>query len=274
MLEVQNVSTYYGHVQALKSVSLTVQAGEIVCLIGANGAGKSTLLNTICGIVPAHSGKILLNGQEIQAMAAEKIVRLGASQVPERRQVFGDLSVYDNLLLGAYVRLRRGEKREVPSDMAYIFTLFPVLKERRKQLAGTLSGGEQQMLAIGRGLMARPKVLLLDEPSLGLAPLLIREIFTVIQRLRAEGVTVLLVEQNARAALTIADRGYVLETGEIVLGAAAESLLRNKDVQLAYLGGRGRQTAVAGEQFLVNSQQSTVNSQHSTTETSPFITHH
>jgi branched-chain amino acid transport system ATP-binding protein len=238
MLEIRDISTCYGHVQVLKGVSLVVEAGEIVSLIGANGAGKSTLLNTISGIVPARDGKIVLDGREIQATAPEQIVRLGVSQVPERRQVFGQLSVYDNLLLGAYVRLWRGEKQQALGDIDYVFSLFPVLKERRAQLAGTLSGGEQQMLAIGRGLMARPKVLLLDEPSLGLAPLLIREIFTTIQKLRAEGVTILLVEQNARAALAIADRGYVLETGQIVLSASADSLLCNADVQRAYLGGR------------------------------------
>lgn len=240
MLEVHNVSACYGHIQVLKGVCLNVQAGEIVTLIGANGAGKSTLLNTISGVVPAREGKVLLDGREIQTTIPEQIVRLGISQVPERRQVFGQLSVYDNLLLGAYVRFQRGRriKKQVSDDIEHIFNLFPVLKERRAQLAGTLSGGEQQMLAIGRGLMARPKVLLLDEPSLGLAPLLIRDIFATIQKLRAEGMTILLVEQNARAALAIADRGYVLETGQIVLSDPAPSLLCNPEVQQAYLGSR------------------------------------
>jgi branched-chain amino acid transport system ATP-binding protein len=236
MLEVRNVSTFYGHIQALTDVSLLVEPGEIVSLIGGNGAGKSTLLNTISGLVPARDGKILLDGVEIQDQAPEAIVGLGISQVPERRQVFGDLSVYDNLLLGAYPRLRRGEKKEVLADIEYMYQLFPILKERYKQLAGTLSGGEQQMLVIGRGLMARPKVLLLDEPSLGLAPLLIQEIFQTIQRLRAEKTTLLLVEQNARAALAISDRGYVLETGVIVMSAAAQELIAHEDVQKAYLG--------------------------------------
>jgi branched-chain amino acid transport system ATP-binding protein len=238
MLEIRNVSTFYGHIQALKDVTLQAEPGEIVSLIGANGAGKSTLLNTISGLVPAQTGKILLDGVEIQHLAPETIVGLGISQVPERRQVFGDLTVYDNLLLGAYPRLRRGEKQQVMADIERMYVLFPILKERHKQSAGTLSGGEQQMLVIGRGLMARPKVLLLDEPSLGLAPLLIQEIFQTIQRLRAEKTTLLLVEQNARAALAISDRGYVLETGTIVMSAAACELITHEDVQKAYLGGR------------------------------------
>jgi branched-chain amino acid transport system ATP-binding protein len=248
MLEIRNVSTFYGHIQALKDVSLRAEPGEIVSLIGANGAGKSTLLNTISGLVPARQGTILLDGVEIQRQAPEAIVGLGISQVPERRQVFGDLTVYDNLLLGAYPRLRRREKVQVMADIDAMYHLFPILKERRKQLAGTLSGGEQQMLVIGRGLMARPKVLLLDEPSLGLAPLLIQEIFQTIQRLRAEKTTLLLVEQNARAALAIADRGYVLETGVIVMSAAAQDLIAHKDVQRAYLGGsNGRNRQPAGD---------------------------
>jgi branched-chain amino acid transport system ATP-binding protein len=258
MLEVRNVSTFYGHIQALKDVSLLAEPGEIVSLIGANGAGKSTLLNTISGLVPARDGEILLDGVEIQHLAPEAIVGLGISQVPERRQVFGDLSVYDNLLLGAYPRLRRREKVQVLADIEHMYHLFPILKERHKQLAGTLSGGEQQMLVIARGLMARPKVLLLDEPSLGLAPLLIQEIFQTIQRLRAEKTTLLLVEQNARAALAIADRGYVLETGVIVMSAAAQDLIAHKDVQKAYLGGsngRNRQPAASSYQPAASSYQ-------------------
>jgi branched-chain amino acid transport system ATP-binding protein len=258
MLEVRNVSTFYGHIQALKDVSLLAQPGEIVSLIGANGAGKSTLLNTISGMVPAREGKILLDGVEIQHQAVEAIVGLGISQVPERRQVFGDLTVYDNLLLGAYPRLRRGEKEQVLADINHMYQLFPILKERRTQSAGTLSGGEQQMLVIARGLMARPKVLLLDEPSLGLAPLLIQEIFQTIQRLRAERTTLLLVEQNARAALAISDRGYVLETGAIVLSAAAHELIAHEDVQKAYLGGgngRSRQPSGNSQQPPAISQQ-------------------
>lgn len=236
MLEVRGVHTYYGHIRALDDVSLEVRAGEIVSLIGANGAGKTTLLNTISGIVPPRQGKIMLEGQEISGLEPEMIVGLGVCQVPERRQVFGLLNVRDNLLLGAYLRLRRGEQRAVHQDMERIFALFPVLKERQSQVAGTLSGGEQQMLAIGRGLMANPRVLLLDEPSLGLAPLLVREIFQVIQRLREEGTTILLVEQNARAALMISDRAYLLETGKVVMSGPAADLIADPGVQKAYLG--------------------------------------
>jgi branched-chain amino acid transport system ATP-binding protein len=236
MLEIQNISTFYGHIQALKEVSLEVDAGEIVSLIGANGAGKTTLLNSISGIVPAGQGQIFLDGQDITCLSPEGIVGQGICQVPERRQVFGTLTVQDNLTLGAYVRLRRRERGAVNQDIDYVFSLFPILKDRQKQLAGTLSGGEQQMLAIGRGLMARPKVLLLDEPSLGLAPILVHEIFQVIQHLREANTTILLVEQNARAALGIADRGYVLEAGQMVLSGTAQELIANKEVQQAYLG--------------------------------------
>jgi branched-chain amino acid transport system ATP-binding protein len=236
MLEIQNISTFYGHIQALKEVSLEVDAGEIVSLIGANGAGKTTLLNSISGIVPAGQGRILLDGQDITCLSPEAIVGQGICQVPERRQVFGSLTVQDNLTLGAYVRLRRREGRAVNQDIDYVFSLFPILKDRQKQLAGTLSGGEQQMLAIGRGLMARPKVLLLDEPSLGLAPILVYEIFQIIQHLREANTTILLVEQNARAALGIAGRGYVLEAGQMVLSGTAQELIANKEVQQAYLG--------------------------------------
>jgi branched-chain amino acid transport system ATP-binding protein len=237
MLEIQDISTFYGNIQALKGVSLEVCAGEIVSLIGANGAGKTTLLNTISGIVPARQGQILLDGQNITCLSTEAIVGGGVSQVPERRQVFGNLTVRDNLMLGAYRRLqRRGEKQAVNEDMEYVFSLFPRLEERQKQQAGTLSGGEQQMLAIGRGLMANPKVLLLDEPSLGLAPILVQGIFKTVQHLRENNTTILLVEQNARAALGIADRGYVLETGQVVLSGTAEELIANVEVQKAYLG--------------------------------------
>ncbi len=248
MLEIRNVSTYYGHIQALHGVSLKVETGEIVSLIGANGAGKSTLLNTISGIVSARSGEILLDGKNIAHLAAEKIVGLGISQVPERRQVFGELAVRDNLRLGAYLRLRKRQNPEVRGDLEAIYEMFPILEQRQNQLAGTLSGGEQQMLAIGRGLMARPRVLLLDEPSLGLAPLLVKEIFRVLQRLRDEGTTLLLVEQNARAALAISDRAYVLETGEIVMSGVARELIADDDVQSAYLGrtGRNRELEASG----------------------------
>jgi branched-chain amino acid transport system ATP-binding protein len=236
MLEIREISTYYGHIQALKEVSLEVHSGEIVSLIGANGAGKTTLLGSISGTVPARRGQILLDGRDITRMSPEAIVGVGISHVPERRQVFGSLTVRDNLLLGAYVRLRHGQRQQVQQDIGYVFSLFPILKERQQQLAGTLSGGEQQMLAMGRGLMARPKVLLLDEPSLGLAPILVQEIFQVTQQLREANTTILLVEQNARAALEIADRGYVLETGHIVLSGTAQALIANEEVQQAYLG--------------------------------------
>ena len=238
MLEVRDISTFYDHIQALRGVSLEVYKGEIVSLIGANGAGKSTLLNSISAIVPPRYGNILLEGVDITHRAPEAIVGLGITQIPERRQIFGTLTIPDNLLLGAYLRLRRNEQKAVQEDMEYVYSLFPVLKERKGQLAGTLSGGEQQMLAIGRGLMARPKLLLLDEPSLGLAPMIVEEIFQVILRLRQEGTTILLVEQNARAALEVSDRAYVLETGSIALQGSPKELIANEEVQKAYLGRR------------------------------------
>jgi branched-chain amino acid transport system ATP-binding protein len=238
MLKIKNITTFYGKVQALKNVSLHLKRGEIVTLIGANGAGKTTLLNTLSAITPAAGGDILLEGKTTAGLSADRLVSLGLSQVPEGRQVFNPLTVEENLELGAYLRYRRGgEKGEIAADLDRMFRIFPRLKERRRQAAGTLSGGEQQMLAIGRALMARPKLLLLDEPSMGLAPLVVQEIFRVIERLRAEeGTTILLVEQNARAALKIADRGYVLETGKVILEGVACELLENKDVQRAYLG--------------------------------------
>ena len=239
MLEVKNISTYYGHIQALEDVSLVVNKGEIVSLVGANGAGKTTLLNSVSGIIAPRQGRIFLDDQETTRLSAEAIVGRGISQVPERRQVFGDLSVRDNLTLGAYLRLRRGERTAVATDVERIYQLFPILKERQAQQAGTLSGGEQQMLAIGRGLMAQPKVLLLDEPSLGLAPLLVQEILNVLCDLREMGTTILLVEQNARAALGISDRAYVLETGRVVLSGDAQALIANEEVQKAYLGQKG-----------------------------------
>ncbi len=238
MLELQDVSTFYGHVQALRGVSLRVERGEIVALIGANGAGKTTLLNTVSGLVPPRNGQILLDGQPIEKHSPSHLVRLGISHVPERRQVFGPLSVQDNLLLGAYHRYRADGRQQVMADMNQVFETFPVLKDRHQQPAGTLSGGEQQMLAVGRGLMARPRLLMLDEPSLGLAPLLVKEIFRVIQSLRDQGRTMLLVEQNARAALRIADRGYVLERGSVVAHGPARQLLSDERVQRAYLGQR------------------------------------
>jgi branched-chain amino acid transport system ATP-binding protein len=238
MLKIKNINTYYGKVHALKNVSIHLKAGEIVTLIGANGAGKTTLLNTLSAITPADSGDILLAGVPVTNLSPDRIVKLGISQVPEGRQVFNPLSVEDNLELGAYLRYRNREgKGAIRNDMGKVYELFPRLLERRKQLAGTLSGGEQQMLAIGRALMAKPRLLLLDEPSMGLAPLVVQEIFRVIDTLRQEaGTTVLLVEQNAKAALKLADRGYVLETGKVILEGIAAELLDNKDVQRAYLG--------------------------------------
>jgi len=237
MLKLKNIDAFYGKVHALKNVSLHLKRGEIVTLIGANGAGKTTLLNTLCGVVPAARGEILLEGKSLVAVAPDRVVARGLSQVPEGRQVFNPLTVEENLELGAYLRFRAGEKDEIAADLERIYLLFPRLKERRRQAAGTLSGGEQQMLAIGRALMAKPRLLLLDEPSMGLAPLVVQEIFRVIQRLRdEEGTTILLVEQNARAALKVAERGYVLETGKVILEGRADELLENKDVQRAYLG--------------------------------------
>jgi branched-chain amino acid transport system ATP-binding protein len=238
MLKIKNVNTYYGQVHALKNVSLHLQEGEIVTLIGANGAGKTTLLNTLSGIVPSMSGEILFAGTPIGSLAPSRIVKLGISQVPEGRQVFKPLSVEDNLELGAYLQYgTKAGRTQIKKTGDMVYALFPVLKERRKQMAGTLSGGEQQMLSIGRALMARPKLLLLDEPSMGLAPLVIQEIFKVIDNLsREKKTTILLVEQNARAALKMAHRGYVLETGKMILEGTAAELLENKDVQRAYLG--------------------------------------
>jgi branched-chain amino acid transport system ATP-binding protein len=238
VLRIKNINTFYGQVHAIKNISLHLAEGEVVTLIGANGAGKTTLLNSLSGIVPPKSGQILFNNTEINHLAPHSIVRQGVSQVPEGRQVFKPLSVEDNLELGAYLHYRiRGGKSETKKDMEMVFELFPILRQRRKQLAGTLSGGEQQMLAIGRALMAKPRLLLLDEPSMGLAPMIVQEILKVIANLsREKKTTVLLVEQNARAALKIAHRGYVLETGRLILEGTADELLENKDVQRAYLG--------------------------------------
>lgn len=236
MLRLEQVSAYYGHVHALRSVSLEVAQSEIVAVIGPNGASKTTLLNTISGIVPARSGQILFEGRPITHLSPERIVRLGVSQVPERRQVFATMSVLDNLLLGAYHRYRRDGRRRIERDLEFVFETFPRLKERARQAAGTLSGGEQQMLALGRGWMARPKLLLMDEPSLGLAPLVAREIFRVSALLREQGTTILLVEQNARAALDLADRAYVLESGQVVLAGPSRELAADERVQAAYLG--------------------------------------
>jgi branched-chain amino acid transport system ATP-binding protein len=236
LLKVRNISTYYDRIRILKGVSIHVGEGEIVALIGANGAGKTTLINAISGLLDVHDGTIMLGDRPIHNLSPVKIVKTGISQVPEGRLVFSPLTVEDNLKLGAYLRYRGKEKDEIAQSIEEVYTLFPLLKERSSQIAGTLSGGEQQMLALGRALMARPRLLLLDEPSLGLAPLIAAEIFRTIVRLRESGVTILLVEQNARAALAMSDRGYVLETGSVVLQDRAERLLENKEVQRAYLG--------------------------------------
>ncbi len=245
MLEVREASTFYGRIRALDRVSLKVEEGEVVCLIGANGAGKTTLLNTISGMVPASQGEVIFAGKPITKMPAESVVGLGISHIPERRQVFGSLSVVDNLTLGAYSRARRDGRAAIQRDTERVFMLFPILKTRSKQLAGTLSGGEQQMLAVGRGLMARPKLMLLDEPSLGLAPLIVQEIFKILADLRRDGTTILLVEQNARAALRLADRGYVLENGRVVLTGTAAELAADGDLQRAYLGKRNQRVRSA-----------------------------
>lgn len=234
MLTVKTVHTYYGSIHALKGVSLHVREGEMVALIGANGAGKSTLVNTICGLIKPQKGKIEFQGRAVDRLSAEAIVRLGIALVPEGRQVFSTLSVEANLEMGAFIHRHHGE--QIREDMARLFDRFPILDERRYQLAGTLSGGEQQMLAISRALMARPQLLVLDEPSMGLAPLVVKEIFQIIQELKQEGKTILLIEQNARAALQIADRGYVLETGKVVLQGEGTMLLEHREVQRAYLG--------------------------------------
>ncbi len=234
LLEVRDLKVNYGAVQALKGVSVHAAAGEIVTLIGANGAGKTTLLRTLSGLLPVHSGEIVFEGKSLVRMPAHEIVGLGIAQSPEGRMVFANLSVEDNLELGAY---RRKDRAGIRADRDAVYHQFPRLLERRRQSAGTLSGGEQQMLAIGRALMARPRLLLLDEPSLGLAPLLVREIFRTIREINQRGVTVLLVEQNAHMALSIAGRGYVLETGRVTIEDAASKLLQNEDVKKAYLGG-------------------------------------
>jgi len=238
VLRIKNINTFYGQVHALRNVSLHLEEGEIVTLIGANGAGKTTLLNSLSGIVTPKSGQIMFDNNSLANLAPHRIVQLGISQVPEGRQVFKPLSVEDNLELGGYLRYKsKSGRSEVKQTMEMVFNLFPILQARRKQSAGTLSGGEQQMLAIGRALMAKPRLLLLDEPSMGLAPMISREILQVIEKLSREGkATVLLVEQNARAALKIAHRGYVIETGHMILEGTAAELLENKDVQRAYIG--------------------------------------
>lgn len=233
MLELNTISTFYGNIQALWDVSLRIEEGEIVSLIGANGAGKSTTLMSICGAVPIRSGSILFQGKPIHTLKTDQIVRLGISQVPEGRLIFPEMTVLENLQLGAYLRK---DTAGIKRDMEFTFSLFPILKKRLSQTGGTLSGGEQQMLAISRSIMSRPKLLLLDEPSLGLAPIIIRQIFDIIEKINKEGTTVFLVEQNANQALKIAHRGYVMETGQITMQDTGASLLANDDVRRAYLG--------------------------------------
>ena len=232
-LEIKDLHVSYGGIRALKGVDLTVEEGQIVTLIGANGAGKSTTLRAISGLQKPQSGSILYGGEELVGLPAKEIVRRGIIHVPEGRRVFPDMTVAENLKIGAFLRK---DKDGIASDMDYVYSLFPRLKERSWQPAGTLSGGEQQMLAVGRALMSRPKVLMMDEPSLGLAPLIVKDIFSIIRRVNADGITVLLIEQNANAALRIADYGYVLETGVIALTGTGKDLLRNESVREAYLG--------------------------------------
>lgn len=236
MLRIRNLKCFYGQIMAIKGVSLSVNEGEIITLIGANGSGKSTLLEAVSGLLPDWTGEIVFEGESLKGLAPPAIVKTGISLVPEGRLIFPPLSVYDNLKLGAYTRIRKRAHDAVEASLESVTTLFPILKERFKQAAGTLSGGEQQMLAIGRALMATPRLLLLDEPSMGLAPLIVEKILDVLTVLRDNGLTILLVEQNAQAALRVSDRGYVFETGTIVLQGPADDLLADKDVKRAYLG--------------------------------------
>ena len=233
MLEIQNLKVNYGMIRALKGISFKVDEGEVIALIGANGAGKTTALHTITGLLPAASGSILFNGVDITRVPAHRIVTMGMAHVPEGRRVFSNLSVLQNLKMGAYTR---NDRAEVEKNLEMVFSRFPRLKERQNQLSGTLSGGEQQMLAMGRALMSNPRIILMDEPSMGLSPILVNEIFDIIEKVKADGTTVLLVEQNAKKALSISDRGYVLETGNIVLEGKASELLDNEQIRKAYLG--------------------------------------
>lgn len=236
MLRIRNLKCYYGRIMAIKGVSLSVAKGRIITLIGANGAGKSTILSAICGLLKSWEGEIQFEGTSLNGMDPPSVVKLGISLVPEGRLIFPPLSVMDNLKLGAYTMYRKNAGAEAAETLDQVMTLFPILNERAKQAAGTLSGGEQQMLAIGRALMARPRLLLLDEPSMGLAPQIVEKIFQTLEFLRDEGYTILLVEQNARAALQVADRGYVFETGSVVLQGEASELLEDQDVKRAFLG--------------------------------------
>jgi branched-chain amino acid transport system ATP-binding protein len=237
MLKIEDLRAYYDSIPALKGISIEVAKGKVVSIIGANGAGKSTMLKSVAGLLATQEGRILFKDRDIAGMAANKIVALGISLVPEGRQIFGHLKVLDNINLGAYLYYKRRHRSEIKERIERVYSLFPILKKRSKQIAGTLSGGEQQMLAIARALMGRPELLLLDEPSMGLAPLVVREIFSVIEQLNESGTTILLVEQNAKAALNVAQHACVLETGEIVLEGLAGELLDNPKVKQAYLGG-------------------------------------
>ena len=233
MLKVTDLQVYYGVIQALKGISFEVNEGEVIALIGANGAGKTTILHTVTGLINQKAGKIEFEGKDISHTPAYKIVAEGMAHVPEGRRVFAELSVYDNLMMGAYTRK---DKKEIAETLAMVYKRFPRLEERKKQMAGTLSGGEQQMLAMGRALMAKPKIILMDEPSMGLSPIFVNEIFDIIKAVSASGTTVLLVEQNAKKALSIADRAYVLETGKIILEGDAKVLMNDERVKKAYLG--------------------------------------
>lgn len=233
MLHIENLQVYYGAINAVKGISFDVEQGEIIALIGANGAGKTTILHTITGLVPAKSGSITFNGTELTKTPAHKIVSMGMAHVPEGRRIFQQLTVYENLMLGAFTRK---DKAEIEASLEAVFKRFPRLEERRTQIAGTLSGGEQQMLAMGRALMSHPSIILMDEPSMGLSPLYVSEIFDIIRSVNESGTTVLLVEQNAKKALSVADRAYVLETGKIVLSGDADELMNNDSVKKAYLG--------------------------------------
>ena len=233
MLEVKDLEVYYGVIQAIKGVSFQVNQGEVIALIGANGAGKTTILHTITGLLSPKRGSVMFEGKEITKVPAHKIVSMGMAHVPEGRRVFAELSVYENLKMGAYTRK---DKKEIEESLANVYKRFPRLEERKNQMAGTLSGGEQQMLAMGRALMSKPKIILMDEPSMGLSPIMVNEIFDIIRAVSEGGTTVLLVEQNSKKALGIADRAYVLETGKIVLEGKAEELLENDSIKKAYLG--------------------------------------
>lgn len=233
MLEIKDLNVFYGAVHAIKGISLTVQDGELVSLIGANGAGKTTTLHTITGLIPAASGEILMNGTNLQKITASNIIRLGMAHVLEGRHVFARMTVEENLYMGAYIEK---DRRKIADNLEMVYSHFPRLKERRKQLAGTLSGGEQQMLATGRALMTNPGIVLMDEPSMGLSPLLVKEIFSIIEELHKSGITILLVEQNAKMALAISDRAYVLETGKIAMEGTAQELAADDRVRKAYLG--------------------------------------